>query len=116
MKTVSHAAVAIAAVTTLVFADALKPTSLEAAMFISAWLLLLYAGLALIVAFFAKAPVPAKSWAVITLVVAAGGVLFLANIIYWHPDPQGGIAVFFTPVYQAIGVGVLVPICRWLIR
>jgi hypothetical protein len=53
--------------------------------------------------------------AVIAL-VAAGGLIFLTDIIFLHPDPQGGIAVVFTPIYQVIGIGMLLPACRWLAR
>jgi len=53
---------------------------------------------------------------VVIAAVAGGGLLFLSYVIYIRPDPQGGIAVLLTPVYQAIGIGLLVPISRWLVR
>ena len=47
-----------------------------------------------------------------TAVVAAAGLLFLSDEILWHPDPQGGIAVFFTPIYQVLALIVLLPVCK----
>jgi hypothetical protein len=96
--------------------NVLRPNSLAAAAFIAAWLLLPYAALALGLVFFAKE----RSWAItyvaVIALVAAGGLIFLTDIIFLHPDPQGGIAVVFTPIYQAIGIGMLLPACRWLAR
>jgi hypothetical protein len=51
----------------------------------------------------------------VTVVVSVSGLLFLADVIFLRPDPQGGIAVLLTPVYQAIGIIVLLPTCHWLI-
>jgi hypothetical protein len=115
MKAISYALLAIAASVSLVFVNVLKPTSLGATAFIAAWLLLPYAGLALLVRFFARQRAWAITYVAVVALVAGGGLLFLANIIFLHPDPQGGIAVIFTPIYQAIGIGILLPTCRWLI-
>ena len=116
MKAVSYAILAIASSVSLVFVYALKPTSLGATAFISAWLLLPYAVLALGVKFFAKGRASGIAPVVVTGGVAGGGLLFLTYVIFLHPDPQGGIAVLFTPLYQALGTGVLVPTSRWLAR
>ena len=115
MKAISYAVLAIAASVSLVFVNVLKPNSLGATVFIAAWLLLPYAALALALAFFASERASAIGYVVVTAGVAGGGLLFLTNVIFLHPDPQGGIAVLFTPIYQAVAIGVLVPTCRWLI-
>jgi hypothetical protein len=115
MNAISYAVLAIAASVSLVFVNALQPNSLGATAFIAAWLLLPYATLALALMFFAKERASAIVYVVVTMVVAGSGLLFLTNVIFLHPDPQGGIAVLFTPIYQAIGIGVLVPTFRWLI-
>jgi len=115
MKAISYAVLAIAASVSLVFVNVLKPNSLGATAFIAAWLLLPYATLALALSFFAKERVSEITYVVVTMVVAGGGLLFLTDAIFLHPDPQGGFAVLFTPIYQTIGIGVLVPACRWLI-
>lgn len=115
MKAISYAVLAIAASVSLVFVNVLKPNSLGATAFIAAWLVLPYVALALALAFFAKERASVIAYVVVTAVAAVGGLLFLTNVIFLHPDPQGGIAVLFTPIYQAIAIAVLVPICRWLI-
>jgi hypothetical protein len=48
--------------------------------------------------------------------VAAGGLAFLTLVIFVDPDPQGGIAVFFTPVYQGIAMLMLFPLSRAAFR
>jgi hypothetical protein len=114
MKVVGYTVLAIAASVSFAFVNFLKPNSLGATAFITAWLLLPYVALALALMFFAKERASAIAYVVVTVVVAAGGLLFLTDVIFLHPDPQGGIGVLFTPIYQAIGVVVLLPICHWL--
>jgi hypothetical protein len=99
----------------LVFVNVSKPNSLGAAAFIAVWLALPHAALATGLAIFARERASAIAYVVVIAIVTTGGLLFLTYVIFLHPDPQGGIAVLFTPVYQAIGVGVLLPTCRWLI-
>jgi len=115
MKAISYAILGIAASMSLVFVNVLKPNSLGATAFIAAWLLSPYAALALGLRFFAKERASAIAYVVVTAIVAGSGLLFLTYVIFLHPDPQGGIAVLFTPIYQAIGIGVLLPTCRWLV-
>jgi hypothetical protein len=114
MKAIGYFVLAAASLASLVFVQILKPTSLGAALFFSGWLLLPYAALALALIFGARERVAVKAIVVVSVVAAGAGLLFLTDIIYWHPDPQGGIAVLFTPIYQAVGIGVLLPSCRWL--
>lgn len=115
MKSISYAVLAVAASVSLVFVSVLKPDGFGATAFIAAWLLLPYAALALALGFFADERKSATAYMVVAVLVAGSGLLFLTYIIYLNPDPQGGIAVLFTPIYQAIGIGVLVPTCRWLV-
>ena len=115
MKAISYAVLAIAASVSLVFVNVLKPDGFGATAFIAAWLLLPYAALALALAFLAKERTSAIAYVVVAAVVAGGGLLFLTYVIFLNPDPQGGIAVFFTPIYQAIGIGILLPTCHWLV-
>ena len=115
MKALSYAILAVAALVSLAFVAVLKPNSLGAAAFIAVWLLLPHAALALGLTLFAKERASAIAYVVVVAMVTVGGLLFLTYVIFLHPDPQGGIAVLFTPVYQAVGIGILVPTCRWLI-
>jgi uncharacterized membrane protein len=84
------------------------------AVVLSIWLLLPYAVLAVILEMRSS---PAKNIAnvVTTLLVVAGGLLFLMMVVFVNPDPQGGIAVMFAPVYQGIATAVLLPLTRWLV-
>ena len=115
MKAIGYAILAIAASTSLVFVNVLKPNSLGATAFIAAWLLFPYAALALGLKFFAKERALAIVYVVVTAVVAGSGLAFLSYVIFLNPDPQGGIAVLLAPVYQTLGIAVLMPTCRWLI-
>jgi hypothetical protein len=115
MKALSYAILAVAALVSLAFVNVLQPNSLGAAAFIAVWLVVPYTALALGLTFFAKERASAIAYVVVVAIVTAGGLLFLAYVTFLHPDPQGGIAVLFTPVYQAVGIGILVPTCRWLI-
>jgi hypothetical protein len=116
LRAIAYAVLALAALLSLVLVQVLKPTSLEAAALLSAWLLLPYALLAVLLAF-RKAEI---SWTtangVVCVVVAAGGLLFLVDTIFLRPDAQGGIAVIFTPVYQMLGIALLLPVSYWLMR
>jgi hypothetical protein len=115
VKAFSYAVLAVAALVSLVFVNVLKPNSLGAAASIAAWLVLPYAALALGLTFFAKERASAIAFVGVIAIVTVGGLLFLTYVIFLNPDPQGGIAVLFAPVYQAVGIGILVPTCRWLI-
>ncbi|MDQ3149214.1 MAG: hypothetical protein M3Q38_04730 [Chloroflexota bacterium] len=102
-----------AAVVSLMFVHSLKPTSVEAAAFLSIWLLLPYLILAIVLAIRAHIATEIANLTV-TVLVVAGGLLFLTIVIFVRPDPQGGIAVLFTPVYQSIAMVILVPLSRWI--
>ena len=115
MKPLSYAILTVAALVSLAFVTVLKPNSLGAAAFIAVWLVLPYAVLALGLTFFAKERASVTAYVVVVAIVAVSGLSFLTYVIFIHPDPQGGIAVLFTPFYQAVGIGILVPTCRWLI-
>jgi hypothetical protein len=58
--------------------------------------------LALVLVFWTKDRIAMISGLVVVVLVTAGGLLFLTEIIFINPDPQGGIAVLFTPIYQAV--------------
>jgi hypothetical protein len=114
IKALGYAILTVAAVVSLAFVNVLKPNGLGAAASIALWLVLPYAALALGLAFFANERASAIAYVAVIALVTAGGGLFLTYVIFLRPDPQGGIAVLFTPVYQAVGMAILVPACRWL--
>jgi len=103
----------VAAIVSLFFVYLLKPTSAEATALFSIWLLLPYIILAVILAFSTRVAIDVANL-VVTLFVVVGGLLFLVVVIFIRPDPQGGIAVFFTPIYQGVAMVVLIPLSRWI--
>ena len=44
-----------------------------------------------------------------------GRFSLVAAALAIHPDPQGGIAVLFTPIYQGIAASVLLVLTRRLL-
>ncbi len=103
----------VAAIVSLFFVYILKPTSAEATALFGIWLLLPYIILAAILAFSTRVAIDVANL-VVTLFVVVGGLLFLIVVIFIRPDPQGGIAVFFTPIYQGVAMVVLIPLSRWI--
>jgi hypothetical protein len=103
----------ISALVSLFFVYLLKPTSAEATALFGIWLLLPYIVLAVILAFSTRVAIDVANL-VVTLFVVVGGLLFLVVVIFIRPDPQGGIAVFFTPIYQGVAMVVLIPLSRWI--
>jgi hypothetical protein len=113
MNKISYAVLALATLASFLFVAILRPTGSAVAGLLAVWLALPYGVLALIVRLGAGRATQLAG-AVTTAVVAAAGLLFLSDEILWHPDPQGGIAVFFTPIYQVLALIVLLPVCRQL--
>jgi hypothetical protein len=84
--------------------------ALGAGVLLAGWLMLPYAGLAVGLRFARQA----AAYFLVVLLVAGGGFLFLADIIFGRPDAQGALAVVFTPIYQGIAIAVLLPFAMWL--
>ncbi|HVT05513.1 MAG TPA: hypothetical protein VHL58_19305 [Thermoanaerobaculia bacterium] len=116
MRALGYILLAVAASASLMLVQVLKPTSPGATAVFSAWLLLPYVVLGLTLKFWAKDPASTNATVVVAAILAVGGFLFLADIMFLHPDPQGGIGVFFTPIYQGAGMLVLQPTFQWLFR
>jgi hypothetical protein len=115
VKLIAYVALTIAAALTPVFVRALQPTTLRFGVFLTVWLLAPYVVLAAWVAV-----VRAWQWtataAIVSTLVAGGGMAFLVNIMFVHPDPQGGIAIFFMPIYQTIAAAALIPVTAAVMR
>lgn len=110
---ISYTVLALASLASILFVAILRPSGAAVAALLAAWLVVPYGVLALIVRLGAGRAAQLAA-AVTTAVVAAAGLLFLTDEILWHPDPQGGIAVFFTPIYQVLALIVLLPVCKQL--
>jgi hypothetical protein len=111
MNRISYAVLALAGVASVLFVALLKPSGAWIAALLAVWLALPYAVLALIVRL-GSGRVAEIAAAVTSAIVAAAGLLFLSDVILWHPDAEGSIAVFFTPIYQVLALIVLLPVCK----
>lgn len=101
---------------TLVMVRVLHPNTLEADILISAWLLLPYVPLAAIVAIRSRDRAEALANLAATLLIACGGLMFLADVIFFRPDAQGAIALLMAPILQGIGIMILAPLAHWTFR
>ena len=107
---------AVAAWISVIFVREVKPASGSAFLFIAAWLVLPYAIMsAALIAFRRKQHTPVH-WHVVAALVSIGGTVFLADVIFWHRDAQGAIAVFMTPFLQAGAIALLLPVAAWVSR
>lgn len=107
----SYAMLLMAAVASLFLVHSLGTTSFGAASRLGMWLLLPYVVLAVVLATTTRAPSDVANL-VVTFLVVVGGLCFLAYTIFIRPDPQGGIALFFAPIYQIAAIVLLVPLSR----
>lgn len=114
MRAFGFTLVAGAALASLGFVRVLQPTTPAMTAFLSAWLVLPYAVLAVILTL-SKKERPAAPVMVAAL-VATGGLLFLTAVIFVYPDPQGSIGVLFTPIYQLVAIAVLLPLTQWVVK
>ena len=108
--------ITIAACVAMLFVRALEPTSTRAYLFFSIWLAIPYAGMAVALVLLERSGSASLPWYAAMSIVAFGGLLFLADTIFWHPDAQGGIAVLIAPILQAIAMTLLAPVCWWMAR
>lgn len=106
----------LATILTLAMVRVLHPNTLEADILFSAWLLLPYGLLAVIAAGRSRDSAAAHANLAATLLVASSGLMFLADVIFFHPDAQGAIAVLMAPILQGIGIIILVPLAHWVFR
>jgi hypothetical protein len=112
MKAVGHSSLVVAALVSLFVVWSLQPDGTGVAALASLWLLLPYAALAVIVE--TRSAAATVAGVATTLLVVAGGLLFLIMVVFVRPDPQSGIAVLLTPVYQGMATLVLLPVTGWL--
>ena len=52
---------------------------------------------------------------VIAAIVCTGGVFILSDLIFWHKDAQGAIAMILVPIFQVAAIVVLVALVKWLL-
>jgi hypothetical protein len=108
--------IAVAACTTIFFISVLKPTSTGAFLFFAVWLNLPYAIICAALLILQRRGTASFHWYVVAVSIPIGGILFLADVIFWHKDAQGAIAVLMTPILQSVALAILLPIAWWLSR
>ncbi len=115
VQTLRRVVLVVAALASLYVVWSLRPATATADLLLSVWLILPYAALAFLIE---GRPNPATTVAdsIASVVVAAGGLLFLTFVVFANPDPQSAIAVMLTPIYQSIAIAALLPITRQLAR
>lgn len=101
---------------TVFFVSQLKPVSAGAFVFFAGWLLVPYVLMMAALLLSRHKRAVTMHWYVVVVLVSVGGILFLTDVIFWHPDAQGAIAVLLTPILQAIASAVLLPIASWRVR
>lgn len=114
MKFIAFLLIAIAAFTTTVFVNALKPTSTGAFVIFAVWLTLPYIIMSAALMLLQRKGNASFHCYVVAVVVSAGGIFFLADVIFWHPDAQGAIAVLMTPILQGGALAFLLPVAWWV--
>lgn len=107
---------AVAACITLFFVSVLKPTSSGAFVFFAVWLILPYVIICAVLLILRRKGAASFHWYVVAVIVSIGGIVFLADVIFWNQDAQGAIAVLMTPVLQGGALALLLPIAWRLSR
>jgi hypothetical protein len=101
---------AVSACVSVWFVGVLKPASVGVFCFFAVWLVSPYVILSAMLVFFApKSPRPLL-WFVGTSVVSLAGILALSDVMFWHKDAQGAIAVIMVPILQAAAAVFLIPV------
>jgi len=113
---VTYFLLATAACTSVFFVSALRPTSTGAFAFFAIWLTLPYAIMAAALILLQRKCMASFHWHVVAIIVSTAGMLYLADVIFWHPDAQGAIAVLITPLFQAGALVLVLPVSWWLSR
>jgi len=116
MKSITFLLIAIAACATVWFVSILKPVSTGAFVFFTTWLTFPYLFMSAALISLQRKGSASFHWYVVAVIVSAGGILFLADIIYWHPNAQGAIAVLMTPILQGGALAFLLPVVWWVSR
>lgn len=108
--------IAVAALISILFVAALKPTSNGAFLFFGAWLTAPYVMMSAVLIFLQRKKADSFYCDVVAVLVCTGGILYLADVIFWHPDAQGAAAVLMTPLLQGIAFASLLPVALWISR
>jgi membrane protein implicated in regulation of membrane protease activity len=84
--------------------------------FFAFWLISPYVILSATPIFLRPTNQPSFHWFVVAALVSTGGILLLSDVIFWHKDAQGAIAMLLVPIFQGIAFVVLLPLAMWASR
>jgi hypothetical protein len=84
------------------FVSVLKPASVGAFMFFATWLVAPYALMAAALIVLSPKSGSPFQWFAVAALVSAAGMLMLADVMFWHKDAQGAIAVLLVPLFQGV--------------
>lgn len=114
LRAISFLLIAAAVCTSVLFVGALKPTSTAGFAFFTVWLVLPYAAMgAALVLLHRKGSTALGPGYAAAGSVSVGGIAFLADVVFWHPDPQGALAVLMIPLLQGVALALLLPLFWW---
>ena len=116
MMPIAFVVLAIAACATLWFVNMLKPSSAGALVFFALWLVLPYAVMTAALLWLRRNGKAVAHCCVVAVLLSTAGILFLAEVIVWHPDAQGALAVLMTPILQLGAFAILLPVMKWVLR
>ena len=108
--------VAIALCATIYCTLALKPNSINAFILFATWLSAPYLAMVIGLYFLHMRAGASVYWCALAVLISTGGIIYLLDVIYWHRDAQGAIAVVMTPILQMIACGIFAPLAWWLSR
>jgi hypothetical protein len=114
VKPITFLLLAISVCTSVWFVSVLKPTSVGAYVFFATWLASPYAVLTSALLLLQSKRQSQVHWLGITAMISTSGILMLSDLIFWHKDAQGAIAVFLVPILQFAAIAVLVALSKWL--
>ncbi|MBA4381131.1 MAG: hypothetical protein C0406_01070 [Sideroxydans sp.] len=112
----AYSVMALAMCATIYFNMALKPSSFSAFLFFAVWLTAPYMAMGVALFYLQKAGRATVYWCALAILISGGGIIFLLDVIYWHRDAQGAIAVALTPILQLMACALLSPLAWWLSR
>jgi len=93
-----------------------KPTSVGAFMFFATWLVAPYALMATALIVLSPKSESPFQWFAVAALVTVAGMLMLADVMFWHKDAQGAIAILLIPLFQGAACAVLLPLALWVSR
>jgi len=114
LNSFAYLVMTIALSATIYFILALKPSNFNAFLLFAVWLNIPYVAMGVALFFVQKSELASPHWGALAMIISVGGILFVLDVIYWHPDAQGAIAVMMTPFLQGIVGALLAPVVLWL--